>query len=180
MQLIAEHKRSRLDGEEDRLLGVAVCERHLPARPDEDHGALVLWPLELLLNARQEMADGHGLRVCQRLDVVFRHVVLRVIVRVEVAQALLLWQYQQIEAHLLGDLAVVVLEPVHLLLRLRLLLGDDLFRADVVPMEERHLRNHTPHCHDDGQQPESEIELTVQDFPDNESPHVHLARPSAF
>ena len=85
VQLMPEHERSRLDWEEDRLLGVAVGKGHLPACADEDDCALLFGPLELLLNAWQEMADGHGLRACQRLDVFLRHVLLSVIVRVEVA-----------------------------------------------------------------------------------------------
>ena len=73
LQFIAYHNLTLGNGIDERLLGIAVCQWHFTANPDEDDRALLLGPFDLAGKTRKEVVDRHDLAIGQLGDVLLGH-----------------------------------------------------------------------------------------------------------
>ena len=120
------------------------------------------------------MIDGQHPRPRQAVGIIVGQVMGGEMVTVKLAGVLVLVEDPQIVAEVLGDLAVVVFQPAHVLHGLPFALGDQLLGAGVVEAQERPHRGQAADRDGDGQKAQRERELAIDNFAEDQTPDAHL------
>jgi hypothetical protein len=130
MQLVAQEDAPGGHGRNHRLLHGRAG--YLAARANEDDRAGGLGPLDLLLQARQQVLDNHDLRAGQAVGILIRHVAGGEVLGVPVVELLVLGQDDDVEAQVEHGLSHVILELRHLAGGLALAGPQQFLRADAI------------------------------------------------